>query len=268
MSWLSARYAVPAITDLREGLLGMHVWATLGWQEIRQRYRRQKIGPFWLTISTGVMIGAMGPLYGRLMNIDLATYFSYLAVSFIVWQLLASLVTDACQVFIATESIIKQIRLPLSIHVLRLVWRDFIIFAHNLIILVPVLAFFPPPSLGWGLLLLPVGLFLLWLNALWVALFLGMLCARFRDVPQIVASVVQVCFFLTPVLWKVEMLGRHAWAAKLNPFFHFLELVRGPLLDGGIPGDTWLAVALITVAGWSATFFLFARFRARIAYWV
>jgi len=268
VTWFSARNASLAAKDLAEGVTSVHIWATLGWQEIRQRYRRQKIGPFWLTISTGVMLGAMGPLYGRLFNLDISTYFAYLASGFVVWQLVAGTVSDSCQVFIATESIIKQIRLPLSIHVLRLVWRNLIVFAHNLIIVAAVLALYPPPKLGWHVLMLPFSLLVIAVNAVWVGIFLGMMCARFRDIPQIVTNLVQVFFFLTPVLWQPELLGRHTWAADINPFYHFLELVRAPLLGDGPSLKTWSAVVAMTLFGWSGTFLLFSRYRARIAYWV
>lgn len=264
---LSKRNMALAAGDLRDGLSKVPVWGMLGWQEIRQRYRGSTLGPFWLTISTGAMIAGMGPLYGRLFNQDISSYFPYMAVSFVIWQLVAGLVNELCAAFISAESIIKQIKLPFSVYVLRLVWKNLIIFAHNFLIILVVLLIFPP-SLQWSVVLLPVSLLLLAINAFWVGLLLGMLCARFRDIPQIVGSIVQIAFFLTPVMWHADMLGGYRFIALMNPFYHFLEIVRAPLLGQAVASSTWIAVILMSIVGSALTFLFFSRFRARIPYWV
>jgi ABC-2 type transport system permease protein/lipopolysaccharide transport system permease protein len=256
-----------ALTDLAEGVSAVHIWAPLGWQEVKQRYRRSILGPFWLTISTGVLLTVMGPLYGKLFNQDVSSYFLYLAVSFIAWQLFSSYISDACNAFIGAEGFIKQIRLPLSVYVMRIVWKNLIFFLHNLVFLLLVLAYFRP-SLGLDLILVPVGLFVFMVNALWIGIVLGLVSARFRDIPQIIGNVVQVFFFLTPVLWQPGMLGRHAWTVNLNPFYHFLEIIRTPLMGAGVNWLSWAAVGAITFAGFAVMAPFFARYRARIAYWV
>src|SRR5262245_16656866 len=256
-----------ALRDLWQGIAMVRVWSLLGWQEVRQRYRRSILGPFWLTISTGAMIAAMGPLYGRLLNQDVTSYFPYLAISLVLWQLLAGLTQDACQVFIASEGYIRNLRLPLTVYVIRVIWRNLIIFAHNFVIAVIVYVTVAPPA-GWHLFELPIGITLIAFNAVWLGLLLGMVCARFRDIPQIVSSLVQVAFFLTPVLWKADMLGRNAWAAEYNPYFHFLEVVRQPLLGASAGAQSWIVVASVSLAGFMGTLVFFARFRARVAYWV
>ena len=256
-----------AIKDVREGLLNFHTWSMLGWQEIRQRYRRSVLGPFWLTISTGALIGGMGPLYGRLLGQPIAEYFAYLAISFVVWILIASLLTESCQVFIGAEGFIKQIRLPFTVYISGLVWKHLIIFAHNFVIVALVLLFYRP-DWSWQVLLTPVGVLMIALNGIWIGLFLGLLCARFRDIPQVISSFVQVAFFLTPVMWKSSMLGKHEWAAAWNPLFSFLEIVRTPLLGGTVSMGTWATVIAITLLGYGLMFLFFARFRSRIAYWV
>ena len=256
-----------ALRDLAQGIAAVRIWSTLGWQEVRQRYRRSTLGPFWLTLSTGAMIAGMGPLYGRLLNQDASDYFPYLAVSLVVWQFLAALTTEACLAFIAAESYIKNVPLPLTIHVMRVVWRNLIIFAHNLVIVAIVFVAFTP-AIGWHLAEIPVAIVLIVVNAIWVGLLLGMLCARFRDIPQIVSSLVQVALFLSPVLWKAGMLGRNRWAAEINPYYHFLEILRQPVLGASASPQSWATVLGITMLGSVGTLLFFARFRTRVAYWV
>src|SRR5215813_4912720 len=120
MLWLAdihARSLRLAVHDITDGLSRIHIWPMLGWQEIRQRYRRSLLGPFWLTMSTGAMIAGMGPLYGRLLNQPISEYFSYLAIGFVIWILMSTVILESCTVFIAAESFIKQIRLPFTVHV-------------------------------------------------------------------------------------------------------------------------------------------------------
>jgi ABC-type polysaccharide/polyol phosphate export permease len=105
-------------------------------------------------------------------------------------------------------------------------------------------------------------------DGFWVSILLGMLSARYRDVPPIVTSFVQVVFFITPIFWPPEALG--VWAAylPLNPLFAAIDVVRAPIL-GSAPMDySWSVLLVVTVLGCLATFALFVKFRRRIAYWV
>lgn len=256
-----------ALGDIKDGILSYHVWSLLGWQEIKQRYRRSILGPFWLTISTGVMIASMGPLYGRLLGQDMSSYLAYLALGIIIWGLVAGLMNESCMAFIAAEGYIQQMKLPLTVHVVRVVYRNLIVFVHNAVIIAAVVLIYHP-AVSWRVLLMPLGVLLIALNGVWMGLLLGVLCTRFRDIPPVVTSLVQVAFFLTPVIWKEEMLGRYRWAADLNPLTHFLSIVRGPLLDTAVNPADWAIVLAITVCGFVVTLPTFAHFRARIAYWV
>ena len=205
-------------------------------------------------------------LYAGLFRMDVADYLPFVAAGLIIWGLLSGLITEGCAAFIGAEGIIKQVNLPLSVHVYRVVWRNLIVFAHNVAIYVAAAVIFSIQP-GWtGLLVLP-GLALLCLNGVWMGLLLGLVSARFRDVPQIVASVVQVAFFLTPIIWKPELLPDRAFVLELNPFFHLVELVRAPSL-GQAPGlVSWLAAVGITLGGWLVTLLMYRRYRWRIAYW-
>jgi len=256
-----------ALSDLVEGVSSVHIWSALGWQEVMQRYRRSVLGPFWLTISTALMVGIMGPLYGKLFNQDVGTYFAHLAVSLVLWQTISQIMLDSSIAFIVSDVYIKQVRLPLTIHILRTLWKNLVILFHNFAVVVIVIIFFRPP-LGLALLLFPLALVIFAANALWVGILLGMVCARFRDIPLVVTNVMQVAFFLTPILWKPEMLGRHAWSVNFNPFFHFLEIMRAPLLGTPTNALSWAVVATITFAGYALTIAFYSRFRARIAYWI
>ena len=256
-----------AVRDIEDAFKAYHIWIITGWQDIKIRYKRSTIGPFWITLSLGITVAAMGALYARLFQQKVAEYIPYLSIGMIVWALISTLVIESCSIFIQSEGIIKQIRLPFSVYVLRMIWRNLIIFFHNVAVLVFVYLWF---SIGWGwqVILVPLGLLIVAANAMWLGLILGTLSARFRDIPQIVTSLMQVLFFVTPVMWRVKLLKNHMWIAKWNPAYNLMKLVMRPL-QGRLPSEySVVFVAVMTLLGWGVALMFFSRFRARIAYWI
>lgn len=256
-----------ALDDLATGFARWRLAAALARLDIRNRYRGSVLGPFWLSLSTAVMVVALGLLYSTLFALPLAEYLPYLAVSLIVWGLVSQTVTDACDSLTSAEGVIRQLPLPYTVHALRCVFRNAAVAAHSLpLILVVFLVFghVPGPE---ALLALP-GLLLVAVDAFAMALILGMVCARFRDIPPIIGSVLQLAFFMSPVLWKPQLLGERQVWLPLNPFYTLMETVRGPLVEGGASGVVWLSAIGFTVLACALSFAFFVRFRGRIAFWV
>jgi len=259
--------AALAWRDLVDGFGRSWMWSALALQDIKLRYRGSVLGPFWLTISTLVMVVAMGLIYGRLFHVDTANYLPYLALGLIVWGTFSSLITEGCETFLREQSVIQQVPIPFAIHAYRNVCRNFIVLAHNLVIVPIGLVVFAIP-VNWHSLEIIPGFLLLAINGFWISILLGLISARFRDVPPIVASFLQVLFFVTPVFWPVEMLGDWQAIATMNPLFAAIDVVRAPLLGVAPAENSWLVLSLMTVLGCGVTFAMFARFRTRIAYWI
>lgn len=256
-----------ALRDLREALLDWRLWGMLGWQDIKQRYRRSTLGPFWLTLSMGVMVGSIGLVYAVIFGQELHEYLPYVALGFVAWGFISGVMIDGCSAFVSSDAIIKQSRLPLSLHVFRVVWRQLITLGHNFVIFIVVAVIFRVWPTPYALLFIP-GMLLWVLNSVWVTLILGLICARYRDIPQIVNSVIQLGFLVTPIIWKAQLMTRRAVFVDANPLHHFIEIVREPLLGGAPAAISWFYVLAVTVAGWIVTFELFRRYRWRIAYWL
>ncbi len=257
-----------AARDLREALGLWRLCWTLAWLDIKLRYRGSLLGPFWLTLSTGVMVASMGVIYATLFKMNLHEYLPFLALSLVLWGFLGSLVSDACAGYTQNEGMIRSIRMPFSLYAGRIVLRNMVVLAHNLVVIVAVYLFLWIWPGGPMLLALPG--FLLWLiDGLAASIMLGALCARFRDIPPIVQSLIQIAFFVTPVIWKPELVGPARQALlPLNPFFDLLEVVRAPLL-GQFPSLAAYAGAIVfSLLLCGAAWLLFARVRGRIAFWV
>jgi lipopolysaccharide transport system permease protein len=259
-----------AVTDLREGLsLWRLIWA-LSMSDIKLRYRGSVLGPFWLTLSTGIMIGSMGLLYAGLFHADIHTYLPYLAASLILWNYLSMMVSDGCICFTASESLIKGQRMPFTVHALRSVARSTIILAHNVVVIAVVFVVMHTP-VTWAVFWSLPGLLLWLVDGFAISLLLGAFCARFRDVPQIISSIMQIAFFLTPVMWTADILAKNRPAVALvhyNPFYYLLDVVRAPLLGAPSPLHHVLVAVAISLVLCVLAAFTFARTRGRLAYWM
>ena len=131
--------------DLTEGLARRELWFHLGWQDIKQKYRRSILGPFWITIATGTTAIAMGLLYSKLFGLELSEHLPYVTLGLIIWNMINAAILEGSEVFIANEGLIKQLPTPLSVHVYRLVWRQMLLFAHNMVIFVIIAVIYPKP---------------------------------------------------------------------------------------------------------------------------
>ena len=241
----------------------------LAWSDIRQRYRRSTLGPFWITISTGVMISCIGLIFGGLFKAPMSEFLPFLTAGLIIWNFIACTITDSTTVFVAAESVIKQLPLPIFSHVIRIVARNFYIFLHNLVIFPLVLLIVECP-LKLSSLLSIAGLIILLVNLLWISLLLGIVCTRFRDLTQIVNSFLQIFFYITPIIWLPSLLPSKASLMLLdpNPFYHLLEIVRGPLLGKLPTSANWTISIFLAFLGWAITISVFGKYRKRIAYWL
>ncbi len=257
-----------AMADLRGALRLWRLALALGWFDIRLRYRGSVLGPFWLTLSTAVMVVALGVLYAKLFKMELHEYLPYLALSLVLWNTLAGVVTEACVCFTTGEGMIRAMRMPFLLYAARVLVRNVIVFAHNVLVIIAVYAWFDVWP-GWSVLEAIPGMGVWFLDAIAACLLLGALCARFRDIPPIIGSVMQIAFFVSPVIWKPDLLtdaGRD-WLIA-NPFYTLLEIVRAPLLGSVASTAVWVSVSCYSLALVGIAWLVFVRVRGRLAFWV
>lgn len=257
-----------ALADIWAGLQNWRIWLLLAWQDIRLRYRRSTLGPFWITLSMAVTIYTTGFLYGKLFNINLAEYYPFFASGMLTWSLISISLTEGTSIFVDSESFLKQMKQPYSTFIFRVVARNTIIFLHNSIIFLPIALIYHLP-VGWVTWLSLLGIFLIILNAASFGMVLALCGTRFRDITQLVSSLIQVIFFLTPIMWSPAILPeRYHFAVNWNPVAQFIEMVRNPLL--GLPPSMYavMVTGAISMIGLAFSFLVFARFRDRITYWL
>jgi ABC-type polysaccharide/polyol phosphate export permease len=258
----------PVIEDIVQGLQAFDMWGRLGWRDTKRRYRRTLIGPFWTTLSLSIFVIVLGVVWSHLWNLDPKLYMPFLTSGMITWIMISTIVSEGCTTFLTGEVLIKQLRIPYTLLACTVVWRNFIVFVHNISIYVLV-CLYAGVQMSWAMLLIVPGIALVCVNAAWMVLMIAIACARFRDIQQLILSIMQVAMFVTPIFWSPDQLrGRVGFIVDYNLLFHLVEVVRSPLM-GRAPGWlTWVMVSIAAIFGWALTLYVYARFRRRIPYWL
>lgn len=254
--------------DITAGMRAIEIWGRLGWRDTKRRYRRTAFGPFWTTVSLAIFVLTLGLIWSNLWHKDTKAYLPFLTSGMLCWMFFVGICTEGCVSFYSAEQLLKQLRISYTTLACAVVWRNLIVFAHNLIIYV-IVAIYGGLAPTWATLLVVPGLALYCLNAAWIVIVLAAACARYRDLQQLVANLLQVSLFLTPIFWSPNQLtGRTAVLAQLNPLYHLISVVREPLL-GETPAPLhWVVVIGVTIVGWGIALQMLTKFRHRIIYWI
>jgi lipopolysaccharide transport system permease protein len=256
-----------ASLDFLEGLMAWRLWLRFGWHDIVARYRRSWVGPLWLIATIVIFVVALAFVYSTLFKVSLAEYLPFVAVGVVVWNFISAICSESVMTFVESEVYIRQIRRSPFVYVLRVIWRNIIVFLNQFVVALAVVLFFASTTPQHFLLAL-LGIVLLLLQTLWIVPLVGLIGARFRDLLPIIQSVLQICFFVTPVIWPARALAGKEWVALANPFHHVIDLVRAPLLGTTPALESYLIVLGMTVLGFAAAHLFYSRFRFRIIYWL
>jgi ABC-2 type transport system permease protein len=245
------------------------VWWTLTWQSIKSQYRRTYLGPWWITVQQVIFVAGLSLLFGLLLKQDLKTFVPYVTVGFIVFSWMTGMLQGGATSITANGAAIKTTPGPLSIYALKNFAGNTIQFAHDAIVIVAVLIIFQV-QITWTIVLVPLGLAIIAINGIAIGLWLGPVCARYRDVGQLVTSLTRILFFFTPIFWVTTDLSNAQIAALAgwNPLAYFLEFLRAPLLGQPLTTATIVGTFAFTVANVLIALVHFSRTRERLAYWL
>ena len=239
----------------------------LAFQDILTRYRGSVIGPWWITVTMGALVLGIGINYAALFHLEVKVLLPYVAFGLVAWAFISSCLSEGGEAFVSGAAIIRQSSLPLPLFILRCVIRNYVNLLHHLVIIIAVMVWFRIFP-GLGLLWLPVGLFLVTLNLSWLGLALATVSARFRDVPQIIGSLLQFVFFLSPIFWKPTPEMEGSIFVENNPFYLMVQAIRDPLSSGIISRHCLIYLSILAVIGWVASLLFYNLTRRRVVHYL
>jgi ABC-type polysaccharide/polyol phosphate export permease len=239
----------------------------LSWDEIKIRYVRSIIGPFWLVLATGISALGLSYIWSILFHQDRTTFIPALCIGLVIFQFLSACVTEAPNCFTQYSSIIKNASYPLILFPAAIVIKNFVIFLHNLVIVVVVLLIYPPPISLKMAFIFP-GLLLVLFCLVCATILLAFLGARYRDVGPAVSSLMTIVFFLSPVIYKPDQLGVKERLMWLNPFSYLIALIRDPLTGYATPLFVYATMLVTLLIGLYLCYFLISRYSHRLVFWL
>lgn len=257
----------PALADLRATWARAWLVRALGWSDIRRQFSGSFLGPLWHTLNILILTTALAVLFGGALGAGHPGYLPYVGIGLVMWQFIQRVMSESCHVFVGAAEVLRNSPLPLSLQVFRLVWRNALLMAHNLVVVLVLLMFLGQAAVPHWTILPAAALELA--MATGAAMLLGLAAARWRDVTQFVTNGMQLLFFVSPVFWYPRSLfpGRE-WLIQANPVAAFIEIMRAPLLGTAASGSSWLIALALSLGALSAALWMLAINRTRLVYWV
>lgn len=254
--------------ELVEGAVAWRIWHVIGIGDLRRRYARSRMGQLWLTLSSGISIAIIGVMWALLWKIPVSEMLPFLAASMVIWQLVSGIISDATTAFSTSAHYLLSQRIACASVIFALIYRNLLVFFHNVPIVAVVFLVFGHPLSLHALLILPA-LALTVISAVWWSYVVATFCVRFRDLVHAVQSLLQLAFYVTPVIWKPEFLPEHVrWLQMLNPFAIYIGILRDPLLGEPLAPTYWLVAVGIAFGGLALSLPFIGRYRRRLLYWV
>lgn len=255
-------------TDSIQALKMWRVWLFLGLQDIKAKFRRSYIGPLWILLHMAFFVGGAGVVYGIMFGQPMREFLPFLTAGFVIWGFILSSLTESGSAFINAEGYIKQFVYPKQIYLVRPLVVYTIIMLIGLSALIPVQLLFHSFSIQGWLLAIP-GLLVLLLAALGHIVIFAYMGTRFRDLPHAMGGLLQVLFFVTPIIFPVKILrDRHLdFVYQYNPLYYLIDVVRHPILEGelAIP-ENYLFAGTYVVVVWVIATLVAKRLDTRLVF--
>jgi len=257
-----------AYKDLLFSIKNYYSWAYLSYFDLKLKYRRTFLGPWWVVLGIAISATAMCFLWSTIFQLDWRSYLTYLFSGFIIWMWISQQVMDAPEVFCSSAQLLKAYPNPPIFYVFRYCFSSLLLFLHHVPLII-IVSFFVNHKINFSVLYsLPLGLLIIFINSILFSTNIGMLSARYRDFNPLIKSLMPPMLLLTPVLWKPEMLGSYASYVYMNPFTYFVGIVRNDIIGLDFDIYIWMGAILITIVQLILFIMLYSKKNKRIVFWV
>lgn len=256
-----------ALQDLRDSIKRLPLAFGLAADDIQGKYRRTVLGPIWITLGQAATIAGFALVFSGLFRTSQTEYAFFLAASLPVWALISTYMIEMPVAFVQAKGFLESYELPWLTHIWRRSLGYLLVFAHQIITLIVVMALLRIPPRAEMLLAIPA-LVLVVVAGAGMGMFLAVVGARYRDLQPAMSILVSLLFFLTPVIWRSDQLPANEWIFLLNPLYYLVTLVRDPLLGHAPSSEIWVVASLITLSLFLLGFLTFSSSRGRLYHWL
>jgi lipopolysaccharide transport system permease protein len=256
------------ITSLRQLLRYRALVQSLVARELKARYRGSFLGYFWSFVNPLLLLSIYTFVFTVILpgarETGLEPYALFIFCGLLPWVWFSSALLDAANVFIANANLIRKVLFPAEVLPIVSVCAGMVHFALGLPILAGAFIYFGVPVHLADLLWLPVVVLVQLVLMIGLALLLSSLTVHFRDLKDLLANLLTIWFFATPILYPVTLAPERVRPLlDLNPFTHLAISYQEILfMPGPFTSQARLAaVALFALVAFVLGYAVFDRLR-------
>ena len=257
---------MPRIPRFHTNNPSTRIWLHLGWRDLKIQYAATKIGPWWSAANLFATIMGSSLAVGLLSGKGALTQSPRLAVGLSIWTLISASLIEATSLYEDDKSLLLNTTISEESLIYRLIWRNFIIFAHNALVVILVFVISGNYSPFEIVYLVPIAL-LTSVALLYPIVLFAQSVYWMPDLRAVLPPFIQFCFFLTPVLWEPPTSGPGKLLLELNPAAWFLHFSQGIILHNSVYWSylaRMLVFAGISILGLSVSTTMMANVRKRL----
>lgn len=255
------------IGDIKASLKKHALWKELAKMDLKVRFRGTYFGVLWVLLALAFKVIMISVVFSLVLNKPLKEYLLFLSIGLFTWNYISALLVASTQTFVKAVNYFNQMKMEHFIFVFQTVYRETIILMLYQILAIPLFViYFGGFKLIWLWSLL--GYFLIILNGVFAGAWIGWAATRFRDIQQLTSNLVMILFIVTPVLFPLPIGNEHHIYFLVNPFFHLLEIVRAPVLDGEAPYISYIISFGLVIFNALICAIFYKRVKSQLVLWL
>lgn len=264
------------LKDLYFSIKNPQTWLLITWYSLLKRYRKTMIGPLWMLLSPVMFIFFLGALLVGLSNTATSIFIPHMTIGLVLWTLIGGYLSRSHSIYRRKQDFLLSGEIRHTDLFLMDNAELFLHFAHQIVLIVFVVLFYDVFSFSHFLYAIP-GLMLVLFVGFNMSIIVAILGARFRDLGEIVNSINGIAFLATPIIWMPQSNGSTVPNSRagileaymmFNPFYHFLEIVRAPLMGKQADPISWMFAGAMAVISLLVAMFFYRRLRHLCVFWV
>lgn len=234
--------------------------------DLQLRYNRSRIGPFWITISTAILIFGLTYINNSIFNTNLKEALIWITIGMVLWQYISSIILDSLDLFDNQ----KMLNLPITFldRTTFSVFKNLIILFHNFLLVFVLIIYFKIPITKMHFSVI-YGFILIIVNSFSITIIFGLLCLRFRDFVAIIKNLTYLIFLVTPIFWMPENISNNRlFIVDYNILYQIIQSIRDPLIGKELSTYNIYITLIFTLCILILAIFQYKKFYKQAKFWI
>ncbi len=238
----------------------------LAWFDVKIRYARSILGPFWITLSMIILIAGLSFVFVSLFAVPIEKTMPWVTLGIVIWNYISTYLDEASTLFIDGRILNMRIS-PMKLIIIN-IFKHLIILAHNSVVIVAVIFLFDL-KITVNYFYLLFAFIIIITNSISFGVLFGFLCCRYRDFILIIRNLIYLLFLMTPIFWMPDVLkGNRMILADINIVYQIIQSVRDPILGNPLSSYTITYLSTFTILITFLAILIYKRFHRKLVFWI